>query len=358
MSVLILPGDARSVLPTLPARSFHTCVTSPPYFGLRDYDHADQLGLEPTPEAYVAELVAVFREVRRTLRDDGTLWVVIGDSYAGSGRGGYAGGKSTLNGGTDGQEISRRARGSQRAAGMHERACEAGAIGRAWVPPAPGYKPKDLIGIPWMVAFALRADGWWLRSDLIWSKPNAHPESVRDRCTKSHEYLFMLSKSARYYFDGDAIAEGLQTDPAERYEQRSRVTGRGDQGASAARGNDRSKSGGYPPKLKNSFARASKDSGGARGDKPQFRPDREPISYEGRRNKRSVWTVATRPFPQAHFATYPPGLIEDCILAGAPAGGGRARSFRRRGHHGPGRGTPRPARHPDRDQSGVRRHGP
>jgi DNA modification methylase len=255
MTVQIIIGDAREKLLTLPEKSVACCVTSPPYFGLRDYDMPNQMGLEPTPEQYIAGMVALFREVRRVLRDDGTLWIVIGDSYAGSGRGGYPGGKSGLDGTTEGQDNSRKAKGSQKAAGLHEKQRLAGTISRAWSPPPAGYKQKDLIGIPWMLAFALRADGWYLRQDIIWSKPNPMPESIKDRCTKAHEYIFLFSKRARYHYDDEAVAE--------------------------------------------------KAAGEARET----------------RNKRSVWRVASSPFAEAHFATYPPALIEPCILAGCPLGG-------------------------------------
>jgi len=173
--ITILTGDCRDILKTLPDQSINTCVTSPPYFGLRDYGHSGQMGLEPTPEEFVFELVSVLREVRRVLRDDGTLWLNLGDSYAGSGKG------------------------------------------------LAGCKPKDLIGIPWMVAFALRADGWYLRQDIIWHKPNPMPESVTDRCTKAHEYIFLLSKSERYYFDHEAIKEPLAEESISRAKRKQRL---------------------------------------------------------------------------------------------------------------------------------------
>ena len=180
MTVTVLEGDSRTVLATLPEASVQCCVTSPPYFGLRDYGHNGQIGLEATTDDYVAEMVALFREVRRVLKDDGTLWLNLGDSYAGSGKG-------------PSQSLSAEARDMTHT--MHT----------AFVPD--GLKPKDLIGIPWRVAFALQADGWYLRSDIIWHKPNPMPESVTDRPTKAHEYVFLLTKSARYYYDAAAIAE-------------------------------------------------------------------------------------------------------------------------------------------------------
>jgi site-specific DNA-methyltransferase (cytosine-N4-specific) len=184
-------GDCRNILPTLAPGSFRTCVTSPPYWGLRDYGHHDQIGLEPTPEAYVETMVAVFRAVRRVLADDGTLWLNLGDSYATSGGAGTQG--------ASGQRADRR--------------YTAEGASAKGVPP--GLKPKDLVGIPWRVAFALQADGWWLRSDIVWHKSNPMPESVTDRPTKAHEFVFLLSKSERYYYDAEAIKEpvsGLVTD--------------------------------------------------------------------------------------------------------------------------------------------------
>ncbi len=191
----LLTGDALAVLRTLPEASVRCCVTSPPYFGLRDYGVDGQIGLEPTPDAYVARLVEVFREVRRVLTDDGTLWLNLGDSYAGSGRG--IGDVTTTN------------RRNPTSRHLHSAMEDAGAIGRDWVKPPAGYKCKDLLGIPWLLAFALRADGWYLRRDIIWAKPNPMPESVTDRPTSAHEYLFLLSKSDRYYYDAQAIAEPL-----------------------------------------------------------------------------------------------------------------------------------------------------
>jgi len=289
MSVRILLGDCRERLRALPDGVAQTCVTSPPYFGLRDYGVDGQIGLEATPDEFVAAMVEVFREVRRVLREDGTLWLNLGDSYATDSKwGGSTGGKA--------------------AAGLH------GGGGGGRNKTRVGLPDKNLIGIPWRVAFALQADGWYLRQDIIWAKPNPMPESVRDRCTKAHEYVFLLSKGPRYYFDADAIAEGLQTDPRERYEQRARVTGRGAQGASAARGGDRDKSGGFPPRKRGVPPRHD-------GLESSDQSGLDQVERGGRRNKRSVWTVATQPFKEAHFATYPPELIEPCILAGAPLGG-------------------------------------
>jgi DNA modification methylase len=314
-------GDCRDVLRQMPADSVHCCVTSPPYFGLRDYgtaqwdggdaecDHKQtvarhdggrvnvdgfngsasassdkgamnyrdtcgkcgarridrQIGLEPTPDAFVAEMVAVFAEVRRVLRDDGVLWLNLGDSYASGGRANY--------GFTD--PDSKQA--------THP------AIKSARRPEQPpGLKPKDLIGIPWRVAFALQADGWYLRQDIIWSKPNPMPESVTDRCTKAHEYLFLLSKSPRYWYDAEAISE-----PA-LFAGDMKIQGEKSLSKGQANGAHVAKSG-------NAL--------------------RERVLVKETRNKRSVWEIPTSPYPEAHFATFPPALIEPCIKAGCPVGG-------------------------------------
>ena len=197
MSVSIILGDCRDVLKTLPDESVHCVVTSPPYFGLRDYGVDGQIGLEPTPDAFVAEMVGVFREVRRVLRTDGTCWLNLGDSYAGS-----WGAQSREHAGKHAPHVSALSANQVKAAAI--RASGTGSASRT-----PGLKPKDLIGIPWRVAFALQADGWWLRQDIIWHKLNPMPESVTDRCTKAHEYLFLLTKSATYHYDNLAIAEPL-----------------------------------------------------------------------------------------------------------------------------------------------------
>jgi DNA modification methylase len=204
VSVKVLHGDCRDVLKTLPDQSVHCAVTSPPYFGLRDYGVAGQMGLEETPEAFVAGMVEVFREVRRVLRDDGTLWLNLGDSYAGSGKGGNPEtGKQATN------------KGSQSVGVIYEtgKTAREAAVTNVTRKTFDGIKAKDLIGIPWRVAFALQADGWYLRQDIIWHKPNPMPESVRDRCTKAHEYLFLLSKSPQYYFDQSAMQEAVAGDP-------------------------------------------------------------------------------------------------------------------------------------------------
>lgn len=264
MTVRLLIGDCRERLRELEAESVHCCVTSPPYFGLRDYGVDGQIGLEETPDAFVAQMVEVFREVRRALRGDGTLWLNLGDSYANDGKwGGTSGGKHVpaLHGATS--------------------------IGRGRK--TTGLKPKDLIGIPWRVAFALQADGWYLRQDIIWVKPNPMPESVRDRCTKAHEYLFLLSKGPRYHFDAEAIAEAA-----------ARPEGPGTLDTHKYKYGEAYKAG------------AGEHRTAANLDK---------IGPRETRNKRSVWTVGSEPFKGAHFATFPPSLIEPCILAGCPVGG-------------------------------------
>lgn len=265
-------GDCLDVLRDMPDASVQTCVTSPPYWGLRDYGVAGQLGLEDTPEQYVERLVDVFREVRRVLRDDGTLWLNIGDSYAGSG----------MTGGTNSKEGS---------AGRMARMFNGNRREGSRMPD--GLKSKDLVGIPWRVAFALQADGWYLRSDIIWAKPNPMPESVTDRPTKAHEYIFLLSKSERYFWDQDAVREASVPSSVEhgrRY---------GEMDSISVKGNPHRADGG----------------GSVRGKHCGVAPGRES------RNIRSVWTITTQPFPDAHFAVYPPKLIEPCILAGSPEGG-------------------------------------
>lgn len=292
-------GDCLQLLRELPDQSVHCCVTSPPYFGLRDYGVEGQIGLEETPAEFVARLVEVFREVHRVLRIDGTCWVNMGDSYA-SVAGGYAPSGSK---------------------GKHDTVSSAtrGAVlhGRRRNPPN-GLKHKDLMGIPWRLAFALQEDGWYLRQDIIWRKPNPMPESVTDRCTKAHEYLFLLSKSRKYYFDQEAIAEPLAPTSIERLAQENwekqqgsdRVPGKTN-GAMKAVGGSR----------RNSFARETKYSAGDHGQKGQHRPDRPDVDYSDKRNKRSVWDVPTGGFKGAHFATFPPDLIRPCILAGSPRNG-------------------------------------
>lgn len=263
---MIHVGDCIETMRRLDAGSVHTCVTSPPYFGLRDYGHDRQIGLEDTPDEFVAKLVDVFREVRRVLRDDGTLWLNLGDSYASGTKGSGGVGKSTLGPNRDLQNIDFQKMEPRRFA------C--------------GLADKQLIGIPWRVAFALQADGWYLRQDIIWHKPNPMPESVRDRCTKAHEYIFLLSKGPRYYFDAEAIKEPVAASTASRLAQ---------------------------PTLAEQVG-STRVPGKTNGNM-------KAVGDGERRNKRSVWTVTTKPFKGAHFATFPTDLIEPCVLAGCPEGG-------------------------------------
>lgn len=299
-------GDCRDVMRTLPPQSVNTCISSPPYFGLRDYGVAGQIGMEQVPDClgwatgarcgacFVCVLVDVYREVRRVLRDDGTCWVNLGDSYANDGKwGGSTGGKhaKALHGDT--------------------------AIGRG--KRHTGIPPKNLMMMPARVALALQADGWYLRQDIIWAKPNPMPESVTDRCTKSHEYIFLLAKSPKYYFDAAAIKEPVTQSTVARLAQN----------VDAQHGSDRvpGKTNG-PMKAvrskRDSFKRDnSKRSAVIPGQTAgTHRPDRDESAWDvDTRNKRSVWTVATQPYREAHFATFPPALIEPCVLAGCPVGG-------------------------------------
>lgn len=272
--VRIWLGDVIDGLREMPNGLAQTCVTSPPYWGLRDYGADGQIGLEDSPYAFVERLVKVFREVRRVLRDDGTLWLNLGDSYAAD-RGGTYQPAETLAGGTSG----RMSDGSKTNRGRGD-GYQPSRNARAY-----GLKHKDLCGIPWRVAFALQADGWYLRSDIIWHKPNPMPESVTDRPTKSHEYLFLLSKSARYYYDADAIREPVS----------ERLTFMG----------------GSPMPEHGNHVRTD----GHRG-KSVKRIYTEPKGA----NARTVWSIATKSYADAHFATFPTELPERCIKAGSRAG--------------------------------------
>jgi len=376
MTVRLLTGDCRSVLRSLPDQSVHCCVTSPPYWGLRSYlpdNHPDkhlEIGSEPTVHDWVRTIVDVFREVRRVLRDDGTLWLNLGDSYAGSRCGGSDWPGSTLNGKqtdhsreakrhqvfTDDHKnasaAARRAMTSSRRRDNHE-------IPRSDIR-MPGFKPKDLIGQPWRVAFALQEDGWYLRSDIIWNKRNPMPESVRDRPTKAHEYIFLLSKSEHYFYDHEAIKEDSSPDTHARY-----ARGRSDAhkwAGEALNGNQQTiarsfahmvkpNNGvgfghGYDKAPKPRSVRtpeATREEGGAYADGASDRMGRAPgwrkagqnaegaknnasfdaamVAMPQRRNKRSVWTLSTEGFKGAHFATFPTELVKPCILAGCPIGG-------------------------------------
>ena len=299
MKAKILEGNVLETLKDLPDCSVQCVVTSPPYYGLRDYGMEGQIGLEATPEAYVETMVKVFREVRRVLKDDGTLWLNLGDSYAGSW--GNYGGQNRGNG-----KQRKIVNGSQ----VEQKAYEGK---EHWKPPTAnnlgnGIKPKDLIGIPWMVAFALRADGWYLRQDIIWNKPNPMPESMTDRCTKSHEYIFLLSKSKVYYFDQEAIKEPAAVESLERLRR----------GVSDHHKNVNGAPGQTPHSMNK--PRLNVKRGGFDG-KTNAMPGREAFrQFVEMRNKRSVWTVTTKPYKEAHFAVYPPDLIEPCILAGSREG--------------------------------------
>jgi DNA modification methylase len=264
---MILHGDSLTMLKTLPDESIHCCVTSPPYWGLRDYGVDSQLGLEKTPQEYITRMVEVFREVRRVLRSDGSVWLNIGDSYAGSmkGKGGVILSEKQLS--------------------------NAGSFTEPMEVP-PGLKPKDLCLIPFRLAIALQEDGWWVRSDIIWAKPNPMPESVTDRPTKSHEYMFLLTKSAKYYFDQEAVREDSIDDES--------YTGRRPRNAPTIFLKD-------PVNCKNA--------GSVTNGKLSFG------QLYPKRNIRTIWTIPTQPTPEAHFATFPEALIVPCIKAGCPEGG-------------------------------------
>jgi DNA modification methylase len=263
----IICGDCLEVMKDWPDGVIDCCVTSPPYWGLRDYGVEGQFGLEKTPEEYVDKMVKVFAEVKRVLKPEGTLWLNLGDSYAHNTKGDTRTKEDYIRqGATVGALLS----GAQNAGGVRQ--CHH------------GVKVKDLVGIPWMVAFALRQDGWWLRQDIIWHKPNPMPESVTDRCTKAHEYIFLLSKSAKYYYDNEAIKVTATTKP----QARGKIT--------------------------------IKDIGG-RASSQNVTDPTAIFGADGMANKRSVWTVNVNSYSEAHFATFPADLIEPCILAGCPVGG-------------------------------------
>ena len=308
-------GDCRELLKQMPEQSVQCCVTSPPYWGLRDYGHEDQIGLERTPDDYIQTMVDLFREVRRVLKDDGTLWLNLGDTY------------SAYNGGAG--------PGSRLSKNQTEQRPK---LSTGYGLQCKSLKPKDLIGIPWRVALALQADGWWLRQDIIWHKPNPMPESVTDRCTKSHEYIFLMSKSERYFFDSEGIKEDAVCG-ANGSEFHTGKTGEHQQGRSSKKprgpGNKthkhttaydegderhRTKQGlvAYAKRVRESQPR------GSFSGKTEAMADTGQNAFRAivdKRNKRSVWTVTLKPYKGAHFATYPQELIEPCIKAGCPEGG-------------------------------------
>jgi len=278
-AVTIYQGDCREVLKQIEAESINCCVTSPPYYGLRDFGVEGQLGLEDTPEEYVEQLVGMLREARHVLRDDGTLWLNLGDSY----------GTGTT---------AERKQGTRGIGDNTQRAQD--------TVPRCGGMAKQLLGIPWRVAFALQADGWYLRQDIIWHKPNPMPESVTDRCTKAHEYIFLLSKNARYWYDQEAILEPCSPNTHARLSQKVQ-----DQ-----IGSDR-----VPGKTNGNMKAVGRKFDPGRGNKNNPSFDAAMAIMPENRNKRSVWTVTTKPYPEAHFAVFPPDLILPCILAGCPKGG-------------------------------------
>lgn len=289
---IIIIADALEALKGLSDNTIDCCITSPPYYGLRDYEVAGQIGLESSPQEYIEKMVEVFREVRRVLKPDGTLWLNISDSYAGSGKG-------TWNMPTEERKKCKQTY-------LYSASDATASVPKAW----DGIKPKDLIGIPWMLAFALRADGWFLRQDIIWYKPNCMPESVKDRCTKSHEYVFLLSKSKRYFFDAEAISEPIAESSIRRYSQNIELQ----------KGSNR-----QPGKSNGTMKAALPRFGGKKygeNKNEEFRTKSGNIYIPTlRRNKRDVWSVSTRGFKGAHFATFPEKLIEPCVLAGCREGG-------------------------------------
>lgn len=266
----IIIGNAYDMLKDIPDGSVHCCVTSPPYWGLRDYGMAEQIGLEVSPNEYLAGLISVFEQVWRVLRDDGSLWLNLGDSYVG-----YHGNKNALAGCAPSDKPGYRENMRSSTVGLN------------------GLKAKDLVGIPWRMAFALQEKGWFLRSDIIWHKPNATPESVKDRPTRGHEYIFLLTKSEKYFYDYQSIRETAISNDKRIV---SSTQPRSMKGLPSKQANKLSKT--YPVKQ------------GSIGSAP-----------DGKRNRRTVWTVATRPYHDAHFATFPTDLIRPCILAGCPVNG-------------------------------------
>lgn len=299
MTIKILIGDVREQLRTLAADSVHCCVTSPPYWGLRDYGVNGQIGLEASPAEFIAVMVDVFEEVRRVLRPDGTCWINMGDSYAGNGAA-YGDVSSTLQG--------------------TKQSGHSGA--RRQQKNGPGLKPKDLCMMPHRLAIALQDAGWWVRQDIVWSKPNPMPESVRDRCTKSHEYIFLLTKSEKYYFDQDAICEPVSANTHARLSQdvQNQVGSTRANGGSKTNGNMKAVGRKVYPGTGVGFGRGYDEKA-----KPRVKNnesfDAAMAIMPDTRNKRSVWSMVTQSFKGAHFATFPTELPETCILAGCPPGG-------------------------------------
>lgn len=302
----VIQGDCLEMLKTMPDKSINCCVTSPPYYGLRDYGVDGQIGLEETPEAYVSKLIEVFREVRRVLKDDGTLWLNIGDSYCNSN--GFARANASFQ------------RERRNNAPANDRNLDALHFA--------GYKTKDLIGIPWMIAFALRDDGWYLRQDIIWHKPNPMPESVKDRCVKSHEYIFLLSKKPHYYFDYEAIQEESKWGADKRANQgRIEYDGKRVEGGVKDTKAQRSFVSITDKRNKRDVWETEEEyknlsyNGQSNHSMHERRAEGLPdIEYE-KRNKRDVWSITTQAIKEAHFATFPEKLIEPCILAGCPTEG-------------------------------------
>lgn len=287
---MLIFADALDGLKQIADNSVDVCVTSPPYYNLRDYNVDGQIGLEDTPEEYITRLVDVFREVRRVLKPDGTCWINIADSYAGSGKG--------------------RNKFRDPCTFSNKQLSNAGSVsGRLNKTDPADCKPKDLIGIPWLLAFALRSDGWYLRDDIIWAKPNPMPESVRDRCTKSYEHIFMLSKSKHYYFNAEAIAEPVADSTITHLNSDIE-----NQKGSVAYGKTNGNMKAVPPRFGGS--KYSEDTDNHNRTKSGNDYELKPL-----RNKRNVWTVSTKSYKGAHFATFPPDLIEPCILAGSKHGG-------------------------------------
>lgn len=306
----IFQGDSLEVLKTLPDNYIDCCVTSPPYYGLRDYGVNGQIGLEETPELYVEKMAQIFSEVKRVLKTEGTLWLNLGDSYWGSGKGSGQDnftknlGRKTLDYGGQIKNMS-----------LYKR---------------DDFKPKDLIGIPWLVAFALRADGWYLRQDIIWNKPNPMPESVTDRCTKSHEYIFLLSKSAKYYYDQNAVKQPITDTTVLRMAQQLENQKGSERVQGKTNGNMKAVGPGRKPRpddnrggnqgSERGIPAMGIDGNGFNGHSGYFDSCGNLLGG-GLANKKSVWTVTTKPFKEAHFATFPEDLIVDCLKAGCPENG-------------------------------------